>query len=321
MIYSFAIGDERKDWLLQVLKQEGIDYELIERDTVVVRILGAISIDLKCKLEFAEKAKREIEPTHGEKTDCFEQIIERSQLTVIAGPCAVEDEEQLAATAAFLKGLGVRYLRGGAYKPRTSSYSFQGLGKPGLEMLRRQANLHGMYVVTEVMDRSQIDIVAEYADILQVGSRNMSNYTLLTALGSIQRPVLLKRGMAATVDEWLSASEYIRRGGNEAIILCERGIRTFEPQVAHTLDIAAMLLAKQQSPFPVIADPSHAAGRSDLVAPLACAAVAAGADGVMIEVHPQPTEALSDGKQALDFSQFESLWRDVNTAYAARRNG
>ena len=238
-------------------------------------------------------------------------------MAIIAGPCAVENEEQLAEIAGTLGRLGIRYLRAGAYKPRTSVDSFQGLGKPGLELMRKYADQHGMYVVTEVMDRSQIDTVAQYADILQVGSRNMFNYTLLTALGSVRRPVLLKRGMAATIDEWSAAAEYISRGGNEEIVLCERGIRTFEPQVAHTLDIAAIVLMKKRVSYPVIADASHAAGRSDLVAPLARAATAAGADGVMLEVHPRPESALSDGKQALNLSQFEELLLDLRKIRSA----
>lgn len=295
-----------------------MDYEVVEHDTTVVRVLGSLSSDFKQKLDSVAEGRQQLVLKRGTEMDCFRNISARTELTIIAGPCAVECEEQLAATAEFLKSAGVSYLRGGAYKPRTSSDSFQGMGRPGLELLRKYANQCGMLVVTEVMDRSQIETVMEYADILQVGSRNMFNYTLLTALGSVQRPILLKRGMAATIEEWLAAAEYVRRGGNEAIILCERGIRTFEPQMAHTLDIAAIALAKQQSPYPVIADTSHAAGRPDLVSPLACAAVAGGADGIMVEVHPQPSQALSDGKQALTFEQFTRLHHDIMKAYAAR---
>lgn len=302
-----------------MLQEAGIDYEVSVHDAAVVRVLGALTVDLREKLDKFNKSASELTIKRKEETGCYAEILKRQHLTIIAGPCAVEDEEQLAETAARLSVLGVRYLRAGAFKPRTSVDSFQGLGKPGLELLRKYADLHGMSVVTEVMDRSQIDTVAHYADILQVGSRNMFNYTLLTALGSIRKPVLLKRGMAATLEEWLSAAEYISRGGNSEIILCERGIRTFEPQVAHTLDIAAIILVKQQTPYPVIADASHAAGRSDLVAPLAKAATAAGADGIMLEVHPQPQHALSDGKQALTLEQITNLLPDLNRIFFAAK--
>jgi 3-deoxy-7-phosphoheptulonate synthase len=318
LIYSFAINDRRKESFIQILQEAGIDYEVSVHDATVVRVLGSLTGDLRERLDKINKSVSELTIKRREETGCYAQMLKRQQLTIIAGPCAVENEEQLAATSARLSVLGVRYLRAGAFKPRTSVDSFQGLGKPGLELLRKYADLHGMYVVTEVMDRSQIDTVAHYADILQVGSRNMFNYTLLTALGSMRRPVLLKRGMAATIDEWLSAAEYVSRGGNNEIILCERGIRTFEPQVAHTLDIAAIVLVKQQTSYPVIADASHAAGRSDLVPPLAKAATAAGADGIMLEVHPQPQRALSDGKQALTLEQVAALLPDLTRIFAAR---
>ncbi len=320
MIYSFAIDDKRQESFVSILKEAGIDYEVSVHDTAVVRVLGPLTKELRSRLDEVADGGRGLTIMRGRENDCYGQILQRNQLTVIAGPCAVENEAQLATTADFLGGLGVRYLRAGAYKPRTSVDSFQGLGRPGLELLRKHADLHGMYVVTEVMDRSQIDTVAQYADILQVGSRNMFNYTLLTALGSVRRPILLKRGMAATIDEWLAAAEYISRGGNNEIILCERGIRTFEPQVAHTLDIAAIALVKQLSTYPVIADASHAAGRADLVAPLARAATAAGADGIMLEVHPQPHAALSDGKQALTLEHFERLLRDLTRIYFAKNS-
>jgi len=318
LIYSFATGDRRKEDFIQVLQDAGIDYEISVHDATVVRVLGALTGELRQKLERINRGAAELTIKRREETSCYSQMLRRDKLTIIAGPCAVESEEQLSETAARLSVLGVRYLRAGAFKPRTSVDSFQGLGKPGLELLRKYADLHGMYVVTEVMDRSQIDLVAQYADILQVGSRNMFNYTLLTALGSMRRPVLLKRGMAATIAEWSAAAEYLRRGGNDEIILCERGIRTFEPQVAHTLDIAAIVLMKEQTSYPVIADTSHAAGRSDLVAPLAKAATAGGADGIMLEVHPDPQRALSDGRQALTLEQIATLLPELTRLFAAR---
>jgi 3-deoxy-7-phosphoheptulonate synthase len=317
LIYSFPKDDTRRDSFIQVLQQAGVDYELSVHDAAVVRVLGPITGSMREQLDKISKSTTELTIKRHQETGCYAQMIARKQLTIIAGPCAVEGEEQLSSISARLSDLGVTYLRAGAYKPRTSVDSFQGLGKPGLELLRKCANRHGMFVVTEVMDKSQIDTVVEYADILQVGSRNMFNYTLLTALGSTRKPILLKRGMAATIDEWLSAAEYVSRGGNNEIILCERGIRTFEPQVAHTLDIAAIVLVKKQTPYPVIADASHAAGRSDLVAPLARAATAAGADGIMLEVHPHPEQALSDGKQALTLEQITVLLPELRRIHSA----
>jgi 3-deoxy-7-phosphoheptulonate synthase len=317
VIYSFPKEDVRRERFVQALQQAGVDYEVSVHDAAVVRVLGTVTGELRETLDKISRASSELTIKRKEEPVCYTQVQNSRTLTIIAGPCAVENEDQLASVAARLSTLGVRFLRAGAFKPRTSVDSFQGLGKPGLELLRKYADLHGMYVVTEVMDRSQIDLVAQYADVLQVGSRNMFNYTLLTALGSMRKPILLKRGMAATIDEWLSAAEYISRGGNNEIILCERGIRTFEPQVAHTLDIAAIVLVKQRSGYPVIADASHAAGRSDLVSPLAKAATAAGADGIMLEVHPQPQQALSDGKQALTLDQIASLLPELSRIHDA----
>lgn len=319
MIYSFAAADLRKQEFITMLDQLGIDYELSEHNHTVVRVLGRITPEVREQLHNRGFDHASLTLQRPGERGCYDLLCDRSRLNVIAGPCAVEDEAQLAAVAEFLHRCDVRFLRGGAYKPRTQVDSFQGLGVNGLKLLRAQADRFGMFVVTEVMDRSQIDTVAEYADVLQVGSRNMFNYTLLTALGSINKPILLKRGMAATIREWLAAAEYISRGGNNAIILCERGVRTFEPEIAHTLDLAAIILAQQQSSYPVIADASHAAGRADLVAPLALAAVAAGADGIMIEVHPEPATALSDARQALTLAQFAALLERAQALFQNRR--
>lgn len=225
-------------------------------------------------------------------------------LNIIAGPCSVESEEQINETARALAGLGIRLLRGGAFKPRTSPYSFQGLEELGLRMLREAADSYGMKVVTEVMDTTMIDLVYEYADVLQVGTRNMFNYALLKALGKVDKPVLLKRGFMATIEEWLLAAEYIACHGNERIILCERGIRTFERATRNTLDLSAVPVVKAMAHLPVCVDISHGTGRRDLIPPLAKAAVAAGAHAIMIEVHPKPEEALSDGYQSLNFEEF-----------------
>ncbi len=302
MIYAFAKGDTRRESLVDFLTAEGIDYDISEHDRSVVRILGNPSEAVMQRLEQLGIDRRSLTLSRKPESSLFAQIADPRQLAIIAGPCAVESEEQLAAITEVMEPAGVTILRGGAYKPRTSPDSFQGLGRPGLELLRKYADRHHLSVVTEVMDRQHLDIATEYADMIQVGSRNMFNYTLLTALGSINKPILLKRGMAATVREWLESARYIQEGGNSEIVLCERGIRTFEPQLAHTLDLGGMLLAKAESGLPVIADASHAVGRSDLVEPLTAAAIAAGANGIMVEVHPQPEHALSDGKQALELN-------------------
>ena len=228
-------------------------------------------------------------------------------LLMIAGPCAVENEEQIYTISEFLSKKGVRFMRGGAYKPRTSPYSFQGLKKEGLELMRRAADDHGLAVVSEIMSASQLDEFVENVDILQVGTRNMQNYPLLRALGKINKPVLLKRGMSSTIEEWLLAAEYILSGGNEQVILCERGIRTFETATRNTLDIAAVPLVQQLSHLPVIVDPSQGTGVRDIVDSVSVAAIAAGADGLIIEVHNQPEEALSDGDQSIYLDQFETL--------------
>jgi 3-deoxy-7-phosphoheptulonate synthase len=229
------------------------------------------------------------------------------QLAIIAGPCSVENADMLLAVARHVKQSGAVMLRGGAFKPRTSPYAFQGLGEIGLQLLADVRAETGMPVVTEVLDTRHVDLVARYADVLQVGARNMQNFALLSELGRIQRPVLLKRGLSATLTELLMAAEYIMTHGNSDVILCERGIRTFETMTRNTLDVAAVPVLKRETHLPVIVDPSHAAGRADLVAPLAFAAIAAGADGLIVEVHPSPENALSDGDQSLTPDAFDDL--------------
>lgn len=226
---------------------------------------------------------------------------------LVAGPCAVESETQLYEIASFLSKKGIRFLRGGAYKPRTSPYSFQGLKKDGLKLLRKVADEFDMMVVTEALDLSLLDEVMEYADVLQVGTRNMSNYQFLKALGKVRKPVLLKRGMGSTVEEWLLAAEHILLGGNDQVILCERGIRTFEKATRNTLDLSAVALVKELSHLPVITDPSQGTGLAKLIIPMAMAAIACGSDGLMVETHNDPQNALSDGHQSLNFNQFEDL--------------
>jgi len=229
------------------------------------------------------------------------------EFTVAAGPCSVEDESMLRETAMAVRDAGATVLRAGAFKPRTSPYSFRGLGERALKELADVRREFGLPIVTEVMDTRQIEIVAEHADMLQIGARNMQNFSLLTEVGRTHRPVLLKRGLSATIKDLLLAAEYIMSQGNMHVVLCERGIRTFETATRNTFDVAAIPVLKRETHLPVVADPSHAGGRRDLVAPLAFAAIAAGADGLLVEVHPCPERALSDGEQSLDFSEFEAM--------------
>jgi 3-deoxy-7-phosphoheptulonate synthase len=235
------------------------------------------------------------------------------QLAIMAGPCSVEGEEQVFTVAAAVAGAGATVLRGGAYKPRTSPYSFQGLGEEGLKILRRAADAHGLAVVSEVMDAQLVELVARYADILQVGARNMQNFSLLREVGRAHKPVLLKRGLAATIEEWLMSAEHVISNGNTQVILCERGIRTFETYTRYTLDLNAIPVVKELSHLPVIVDPSHGTGIRDKVAPMARAAIAAGADGLLVEVHHDPDHALSDGPQSLYPEQFDELVAQIRT--------
>jgi len=233
------------------------------------------------------------------------------EVVVMAGPCSAENEKQVRATAAAVRKAGAKIFRGGAFKPRSSPYSFQGLGEEGLRLMRDACNAEGMGLVTEVMDLSQIELIERYADVFQVGARNMQNFTLLRELGHTRKPVLLKRGIAATIEEWLLSAEYILSGGNTDVILCERGIRTFETATRNTFDISAIPVVKKLSHLPVVADPSHGAGRRDMVVPMARAAVAAGADGLIIEVHVDPDRALSDGAQSMYPAQFDRLMAEL----------
>lgn len=236
-----------------------------------------------------------------------------NQVVVMAGPCSVENRDQIEQAAEAVAGAGAKVIRGGAFKPRTSPYSFQGLGEDGLRLLREAADRHKLLVVSEVMEQAQIPLLTKYADILQVGARNMQNYNLLRQLGEIRKPILLKRGISATIEELLLSAEYIMSGGNYDVMLCERGIRTFETSTRNTMDISAIPVVKSLSHLPIIADPSHGTGRRDKVLPMARAAVAAGADGLLIEVHHDPDHALSDGAQSLHPAQFTELMGQLRT--------
>jgi 3-deoxy-7-phosphoheptulonate synthase len=250
-----------------------------------------------------------------------------AEFITMAGPCSVETEFQLMATANHVRRAGARILRGGAFKPRSSPYAFQGHGMEGLKMLARAREESGLAIVTEVMSEDDVPMVAEYADILQIGTRNMENYSLLEAAARSGRPVLLKRGMVATIADWLRSAQLILDNGNPNVILCERGIRTFETATRNTFDVAAIALLKQISHLPVIADPSHAAGHRELVPALARTAVAAGADGLLVEVHPHPEKAWSDGEQSLDFAGFDAMmyglepWLELRGQELERREG
>jgi 3-deoxy-7-phosphoheptulonate synthase len=271
------------------------DYELLEGVKEVLRITHPYKL-----------SARAFKP-EGTVVRVGDVDIGGNGVVVIAGPCSVESENQINAAADGLLRIGTKILRGGAFKPRTSPHSFQGLGEEGLRMLHRAAQSRGMFVATEITDHTLIPLFLEYADILQVGARNMQNFNLLRELGRTRKPVLLKRGMSATIEELLLAADYIMAGGNHQVILCERGIRTFETYTRNTLDLSAIPVVKKLSHLPIIVDPSHATGRRDKVAPMARAAVAAGADGLLIEVHPDPDHALSDGAQSLTLEQFEHL--------------
>ena len=287
-----AVGDETTHKSLEAL----LSIPAVER---------VMPVQQKYKL-----ISREVHPDNAE-VNVGGVILGGDTFQVIAGPCAVESQEQVSAVARHVKEQGATLLRGGAYKPRTSPYDFQGLGKPALKMMAQAFTETGLPVVTEVVRESDVKIVAEYADMLQIGARNALNYSLLEAVADTGKPVLLKRGMASTVNEWLLAAEYIVKKGNRNVVLCERGIRTFETATRNMLDIGAVAIAKKETCLPVVVDPSHAAGRVDLVEPLAKAAIAAGADGLIVEVHPCPEEALSDQAQQFDFSGFTEFMQHI----------
>ena len=309
--------------LLKAVESLGLKTNYSEgQETTVVGLVGdtsRVDIDALKANEIVEDVKRISEPYKkaNRRFHPMDTIVQTGSIKigegffhVIAGPCSIESEEQLCTIAQEVKKSGATLLRGGAFKPRTSPYSFQGLETDGLKLLLKAKKLTGLPIVTEIMGQDQIDDFAD-VDIIQVGAGNMQNFRLLKALGQLRKPILLKRGLANTIEEFLMSAEYIMAGGNENVILCERGIRTFETMVRNTLDISAIPLLKQQSHLPVIIDPSHAAGIAWMVNPLAKAAIAAGADGLMIEVHNDPKNALCDGAQSLTPAQFDELMQDV----------
>jgi 3-deoxy-7-phosphoheptulonate synthase len=308
-----AVQNKIKEAGLTVHRSDGVEHTILgcvgDRNRLDIGVISmmpgvrdAVIVSTPYKL-----TSREFHPEDTVVRVGEESVVGGQDIVVMAGPCAVESEEQIEKSAEFAAGCGAQILRGGAFKPRSSPYSYQGLGAEGLKLLRKAADRHGMAVVTEVMTIEQIDTVSQYADLLQVGARNMQNYPLLTALGHTDKPVFLKRGMSATIQEWLMSAEYILTEGNPDVILCERGIRTFETATRNTLDLSAVPVIKHLSHLPVIVDPSHGVGNRRFVSSMARAAVAAGADGIMIEIHPCPEKAMSDGPQSLDFEEFGLL--------------
>jgi 3-deoxy-7-phosphoheptulonate synthase len=327
MIVEMRTGASREEVDSVVQKAKSLDLGVqlnIGTDKTVVALLGSntgqIPTDIFAVLPGVESvtrimkpyklASREFRPSDT-MVNCGGVEIGGERIVVIAGPCAVESDTQLMDAARAVKKAGASILRGGAFKPRTSPFSFQGLQKKGLELLAKAREEFGMPVVTEVVNPQEVDLVASYADVLQIGSRNMQNFPLLTNAGKSRRPVVLKRGFSCTITEWLTAADYLLAEGNDQVILCERGIRTFEDSIRFSLDISAIPVIKKSSHLPVIVDPSHAAGHYSLVPAIAKAAVAAGADGLLIEVHPNPKEALVDGLQSLSPSDFTRLMLEL----------
>lgn len=317
--------DEQVQAVIAQLVEQGMDvHRSSGASRVVLGVVGAGKVDPRLveMLEGVHEVLRITEPyklaSRTFKPDdtvinVGDVRIGGDEVIVMAGPCSAENEEQVMSTAAAVKRAGAKVLRGGAFKPRSSPYSFQGLGEEGLKLLRAAANAHDLKLITEVMDISQIGVIDQYADMFQVGARNMQNFTLLRELGHTRKPVMLKRGIAATIEEWLLSAEYVLSGGNSQVMLCERGIRTFETYTRNTLDLNAVPVVKELSHLPIIVDPSHGVGIRNKIAPMARAAVAAGADGLIIEVHNDPDHALSDGAQSLYPTQFDELVAQIRT--------
>ena len=329
MIVEMRTGatPEEIDAVVQKAKSLGLDVQLnVGTNKTVVAVLGSttgqLATDILAVLPGVEHVTRIMKPyklasREFNAEDSLVSIdgiqIGGRRVVVMAGPCAVENEEQIMTAARIVKESGACILRGGAFKPRTSPFSFQGLEKAGLELLARASDKWGLPVITELVDPHDVGMVSKYADLLQIGSRNMQNFALLSAVGRSRYPVVLKRGFSCTVTEWLTAADYILAGGNNRVILCERGIRTFEDSTRFSLDISSIPVIKRHSHLPVIVDPSHAAGHYSLVPAIAKAAVAAGADGLLIEVHPNPKEALVDGLQSLTPSDFARLMEELKS--------
>ena len=332
MIIIMESGAEESDIQAVISKLNALDLDIHRSDGVAQVVIGAIGLTGEIELNdfklmkgvsnvirISEPYKLASRAMHPEKTiiNVRGEEIGGEKVVVMAGPCSVESKDHIMRMAEIVSKAGAKFLRGGAYKPRTSPYSFQGLGEEGLIYMREAADMYDMAVVTEIMDPNLIPLMSDYTDIFQVGARNMQNYQLLKELGKSKIPVLLKRGLSATIEEWLMSAEYIMAGGNQNVILCERGIRTFEGYTRNTFDVSAIPVVQGLSHLPIIADPSHATGIRDKVSPVARASVAAGADGMLIEVHDNPEEALSDGAQSLYPEQFTTLMNEVRIIASA----
>ena len=320
-------GEEQSAGVLQRIESFGLQSEVIHGEQrKVIAVLGQVFPDLLDELATMDGvdqvlrvsrpyklASREVRESDTVVDLAYAVSVGNGRPVVMAGPCAIESEEQLWESATAVRQAGAHILRGGAFKPRTSPYSFRGLGLEALEMLKRAGREHQMPVITELLSERDVDIVSEHSDVLQIGARNMQNYVLLSEAGKSGKPVMLKRGLAATIEEWLLSAEYVLTQGNRNVILCERGVRTFETATRNTLDLNAVALVKRLSHLPVIVDPSHGTGHSYLVRPMANAGLAVGADGLMIEVHPDPDRALSDGAQSLTPEEFDELMQEAST--------
>lgn len=332
MIVVMDSGSSRAeiDGVLNRLHADGLQGHLSEGvERTVIGVVGQIYPELKERLEVLPGVREVVRISKPYKLVGREFQTDDTVVTVgnvriggpdvvvMAGPCSVESEEQLLKAAHGVKEAGAHILRGGAFKPRTSPYSFRGLGEAGLKLLAKAREETGLPIITEVLTVTDVELVAEYSDIIQIGARNVQNFILLEVAGRAGRPVLLKRGMATTIEEWLLSAEYIRAQGNKDVILCERGIRTFETYTRNTLDVSAIPVAKRLSHLPVVSDPSHGTGKWHLVAPLALASIAAGADGLLIEVHPNPDHALSDGAQSLTVENFSRLMPQLQSVAQA----
>lgn len=330
VVMKIDSGEKEINGILERLTKEGFTGHLsrgVER--TVIGVVGRTYPELRDMLELLPGVEEVIPITKPYKLSSREfqpqdtrirvgdLNIGGEEVVVIAGPCAVETEEQVLETAHAVKAAGANILRGGAFKPSTSPYGFRGLGEDGLKILAKAREETGLPIITEVMTPQDVELVSGYADILQVGARNMQNFILLDEVGKARKPVMLKRGMSATIEEWLLSAEYILSQGNRQLMLCERGIRTFETYTRNTMDVSAIPVIERLSHLPIIADPSHGTGKWHLVAPLALAAVAAGADGLMIEVHPNPDQALKDGAQSLTFENFQRLMAQVVAVVAS----
>ena len=334
MIVVMARGTASEDLekVRERIESRGLRAQInVGEERAVIGVMGSIPPDFKDEMELmagvsevvmvSKPYKLASKEFHPDNTiiKVGDAVIGGPEPVIMAGPCSVEDEEQMVSTAKAVKAAGATILRGGAFKPRTSPYSFRGMGEDGLKLLQTAKQETGLPIITEVMSTADVETVAKYADILQIGARNMQNYNLLDEVGLIGKPVMVKRGLAASYEEWLLAAEYVMAGGNEQVILCERGIRGFETFTRFTLDVAAVPVIQRLSHLPIVADPSHSTGKWYLVTPVALASVAAGAHGLLIEVHPNPDVAKCDGPQSLTFENFDILMEQVHAIASVRR--